>query len=774
MIRKALIVLFLLPAIAAFAQTTPGPGFRQNFGTGWEFSRDTLSGWERINLPHTARVEPLVVTDQWQGICWYRKSFVAPDPFGKLFLYFEGVMQEATVWVNGRQVAFHQGGYTPFTADLTGSVKPGQKANVYVRVDNRDNPQVPPGKPLKELDFNYYGGIYRNVWLITKDKLYITDPVAAGKVAGGGLFIHFDSVSRQLATGLLNVSVQNDFGKKQAFSVKGTLTSPSGIITEFHSPEMEWAPSAEGNINLRIRVANPERWSVETPSLYTLDVTLVSGTKIRDRMVIKTGIRKAEVRGDGFYLNGEKIFISGTNRHQEYPYVGYALPDHAQYRDAFRIKEAGFNFVRLSHYPHSESFMNACDELGLLVMDCIPGWQFFGDSVFRRNSFQDIRDLARRDRNHPSVIFWEVSLNESSMTDDYMTEANRILREELPVPGTVTAGWLDHPAYDLFIPARQHAKAPDYWNTYAQRNRKILIAEYGDWEYYAQNAGFNQTAFGNLKEEERTSRQLRAYGEKRLLQQAYNFAEASSSNRIGWNTLGEANWLMFDYNRGYSPDLESSGISDIFRIPKYAFWFYRSQRSADRLNPFTGPMLHIASEWNAASSPQVTVYSNCSEVALYLNNTLIGRQKPLRNRFTENLAHPAFVFDLGTFRAGELRAEGYTGGQMLAADTVRTALQPASVVLSCDFSGRSLRADAPDLIFVYARVTDANGTLCPEAVNPVVFSVEGEDATLIGQNPMNAEAGIATILLRTETFRKPVRIKASAAGLAPAEYLIRP
>ncbi|MCW4468563.1 DUF4982 domain-containing protein [Flavobacterium sp. MFBS3-15] len=777
--KKTLLAIIIAAQFTACHKPVTVTRTKQDFGSGWQFIRDNDPATAAtVNLPHTARVEKLVPINQWQGDCVYTKTFgVEPLAGQKLFLYFEGVMHEAKVFLNGKEVAHHKGGYTPFTVDISEHAKAGSNA-IEVRVNNEDNPVIPPGKPIKTLDFNYYGGMYRNVYLITTNKVYITNAVAADMTANGGVFIHFDEVSAESASGTLKVHVQNDYDVVKPVTIKAKLTDVNDREYQFSQSETTVQAGKHGTALLNITLDKPFLWSVSDPLLYLLEVYVVSEGKVIDSYSTKTGIRKIEIKDDGFYLNGKKTFVNGTNRHQEYPYAGYAISDEAQYRDAVKIKNAGFDMVRLSHYPQSEAFLNACDELGILVMNCISGWQFFGNEEFVKNSQQEIRDLARRDRNHPSVFVWEVSLNESEMSEKYMKEANEILRAELPYKGIYTAGWMDNDNYDLFIPARQHGKAPDYWNNYNKGNRKIFIAEYGDWEYYAQNAGFNQTAFSNLKEEERTSRQLRSAGEKRLLQQAFNFMEAFNSNLKGKDksTIGHANWLMFDYNRGYSPDIESSGISDIFRIPKFAYYFYQSQRSPkEKLAPelVSGPMVHIATYWDAQSPTDVTVYSNCDEVALYLNDVLVAQQKPTRNQYSDRLQHPPFIFSLGKFTPGTLRAEGFINGKKVSEHNVSTPGAPKTIKIEVDRSGKGINTDKPDVVFVYAKIVDANNTLVNGSTLAVTFEIEGQDAEIIGGNTITAEEGIATIVLRTEKAKGPLLIKASAPGLPTTIHKIK-
>ncbi|MFC7669795.1 DUF4982 domain-containing protein [Hymenobacter humi] len=397
-------------------------------------------------------------------------------------------------------------------------------------------------------------------------------------------------------------------------------------------------------------------------------------------------------------------------------------------------------------------------------MDSTPGWQFFGNEEFAKNAMQNIRDMVRRDRNHPSIVLWEAALNETDMPKLFMDAAHRAVHEELPFAENVyTCGWLDY-AYDVFIPARQHLKAPDYFNKYA-KDKPLFLCEYGDWEYYAHNAGFNQTTFSGLKESERTSRQLRGQGERALAQQALNFQEAHNDNFRG-PAVGDANWLMFDYKRGYATDIESSGISDIFRLPKFAYYFYQSQNGpvAGR-NDFGKPMVYIANYWQPTSSKQVVVYSNCEEVELQLNGKTVARQRPDATMFADRLAHAPFTFAVPAFAPGTLRAVAYRNGKSAATTERRTPGAAHHLQLTYDRSGRD--AAPQDVVFVYASVVDANGTVLPEATAAIRFAVQGA-AELVGDNPVKAEAGIATVLLKTGLTKGPLQLTATAEGVPEA------
>jgi beta-galactosidase len=707
--------------------------------------------WEQVTLPHTARVEALVAgknSPQWQGLCWYRKTFDLPanTKDKQIILRFDGAMNVAEVWINGQSAGKFMGGYLPYVMDISSLAKAGEINLIAVRLDNRDNPITGP-KPLVDLDFNLHGGLYREAHLIIKDRLHITDSILADKLAGGGVFVTFPEVSKDSATISIKTHLKNSDNRPRRFTLKNTLLDAEGkVVASLEANAEALSAGGDQEIAQQIRVAMPKLWSPNSPYLYLVRTELVADGKTIDAEETRIGIRRIEITKEGFRINGEKMFLRGANRHQEYPYIGNALSAAAQYRDALKIKEAGFDYIRLSHYPQSPAFMDACDELGLVVMNCLMGWQYFGkDAAFAEQKYQECRQLLRRDRNHACVVMWEVSLNESDMPKPFIAKTHAIAHEEYPGDQCYTSGWTK--GYDVFIQARQHGGCAKI------KDLPCVVSEYGDWEYFAQNAGLEQGKWKDLQPAARNSRQLRGDGEVRLLQQALNFQEAHNDN-LKTTAFADGIWVMFDYNRGYAPDLEASGVMDIFRLPKFGYWFFRSQRDPGELiagKPI-GPVLFIADYWTSDSPREVRVFSNCEEVALQLNGNLIERRKPDTTRISTHTKHAPFTFDVLRFEPGALKAVGYIRGREVTAHERRTPGAADKLSLRFDLSDRPFAAEGKDAVFCHADLLDAAGTIVPSGEYPVFFGTDGQ-ASLVGQNPIAIEAGTATALLEGETAK---------------------
>jgi beta-galactosidase len=741
---------------------------KQNFNNEWNFKLLTASeidsayfqknintnSWEKIQLPHTPKLEPEIVNDQWQGICWYRKNFNLTDNLkGKrLYVKFEGAMNIAEVWVNGEKLVMHQGGYLPFVVDFTHAANFDQENTIAVKLDNRDNPITGP-KPLNLLDFNTYGGLYRNVWFIAKDALHITDPILENKPASGGVFVTYPEVSKEIAKVHIQTHVRNENAHEVSFMVKNTLLKNNIEIASISSEPQNLGTNSTKEVVVEMQVNNPELWSPSAPNLYHLKTEIIQDGLMVDQEITRIGIKTMKFVGQDFYLNGQKTFLRGVNRHQEYPYIGYALSDNANYRDAKKIKEAGFDYVRLSHYPHTTSFMDACDELGIVTIDAILGWQYFSeDKEFQKHVFQTARDLIRRDRNHASVMAWEVSLNESWMPEVFIDSLTAIAHQEYPGNQCFTAGWQSY-GYDIYLQARQHRLEHYDKNLKKPYN----VSEYGDWEYYAMNAGLDQNNWGDLLQQERSSRQLRNAGETALLQQATNIQEAHNDN-LNTPAFADGYWVMYDYNRGYANDLEASGIMDIFRLPKPAYYFFKSQRDAD--DSFGAPMVHIANNWDKDSPLDVRIFSNCDEVELFLNETSLGRKKPDQNRLSTNLKHPPFTFMMDAFKQGKLEAKGYIKHQLVASHTIQTPEKASKIKVVIDNDYENLKTEISDVFFVHAYITDTHGTVIPNYSGEVTFSIIG-DAVLIGKNPVSCSAGIASIMIKTSANLNDIKISAT-------------
>jgi len=745
-----------------------------------EYPKINSLKWMSVSLPHPARYEEELNpgVNQFTGICYYRKQFIIPQNYKNKHLYFrfEGAMQTASVWINGKFITQHQGGYLPFTVQLDGYVNYDRKNEIVVRLDNRDNMNVPPGKPLAKLGFLYWSGIYRGAYLIATDRVYITDPIDANTIAGGGVFVRPENISAASADVSIKTQIKNASSITESLIVKQILTNNKTKVQQLlNSVKIDINGNSTKDLTQKIIVLHPALWSPDEPNLYSLTTQIWVGDKLTDNFSQKIGIRKLSyTRAGGFKLNDKPLRIIGTNRHQDCPYVGNALSEAMQYRDLKRIKEAGFNFVRLSHYPQDPAVYRFCDSIGLMLGDPIPGWQFFNNNeVFKNRVFADIREMIRRDRNHPSVIMWEVSLNETYPADSFRIRSAIIAHQEYPGDNFFTSG-------DTYAAKHTEWDVPyNSWNDPFGRPQDVqpdkagFVREYGDYEFGGSSS---------------TTRVNRGDGEKALLQNAWNFQWEHNllmgPKYYPW-TIGDASWAFFDGFESYSKTTSNWGSMDIFRLPKFSYYFFRSQLSPYK--PIFGaenrPMVYIANWWTKTNKPEkVIVYSNCDEVALYINGRLIKKQHPDAGPDTEygdydkggnpfdggngnNLPHPPYTFTNINWQPGEIMAVGYIKGKKVTQQIVNTPTVKTQIKLVEDTEGLPLVADGADAIFVRAQITDNKGTImCLDNETNVHFKISG-NGKILGPATVKANGGIASILVRADNKAGLINITATADKL---------
>lgn len=724
--------------------------FNTQFSNGWTLSIDDSFEQETdVTLPNIPVLASLNGQGNWVGKCCYRRTIKIASPHAneRYALYFGAAMHHAVVKLDGMQIGMHSGGYLPFEVDLGESVKDGAEHLLEVELSNEHDASIPPGKPYQDLDFCCYSGLYRGVELRRYASIHITDPVAANEIAGGGVFLRTLRIEEGVATLSVDVDIANLTTLRQRIDVLVEVVHPErGKVADFRQTlHIEDASKAQCQAQLLIEEA--ELWSPSTPILHQIHVSLLNTEgSILDRVVENHGFRIISFsRTDGFLINGERFRPRGTNRHQDHPYLGYALSDRAQYRDAMRIKEAGFDYVRLSHYPHSPAFMDACDQLGILVMNCIPGWQYLGGESFRQACYDNARDLIRRDRNHSCVVLWELSLNETAMDDAFIKELHRIGHEEYPGDQMATCGWMD--GFDVYIHARQHGGIHSWENG----DQAMVVSEYGDWEYYAANEGFDQITGAGLLDDNLNSRAFLGDGELKLRQQVINHIEALNDT-LGSPALFDGQWCMYDYPRGYHPDRAACGIMDFYRLPKWSYHFYRSQRDPDGccFLRACGPMVFIASNLGEDAPGEVIVFSNLDQVELLQNGKRVGILKKGDQQRWQHLPHPPYVFNIGDFCARELEAVGYLDCIVVARHCIGTPGEVAKLGLTLDSAlpeNISFTEEA-DVCFAYARLLDNKGHLCVTACESIEFEWKGKGGAIMGPKRISTEAGTACVMIR--------------------------
>lgn len=732
----------------------------------WDVEYDD-SAWERATLPHTIREEALMCSGgrNYQGESWYRRRFSVPAEYAgmDLVLELEGAMQRVDAWLDGKPLGVRLGGFLPVAFDLTG-IETGAEHVLVLKVDNSDMPDVPPGKPQGALDFCYFGGLYRDAWLHVMHPVHITSAVHAGRPASGGLFVHYRNVSAQSA--LVDVDVHFENCSTESKDVRVQLLLDGETV--YTGCEIALAPGDEHVEKAHFKLENPRLWHPHHPELYTLTARLVSAEGDLDEVSERIGVRTVEFRPEGFFINGEKLFLNGANRHQEYPYVGFAIPDAAQRRDVRLLRESGIISIRTGHYPQDKAFMDACDEMGLLCVIPTPGWQIHPSSVlFDELSYENTRRLIRMNRNHPSACLWEPILNETDYPEYFAKKQLEIVQEEMG-QDAAWAGCDSHYAY-----------AEHYTVHYGHRptpGKANYVREYGD----------NWTEqFGPMKTLRRVRRGANVSfymgGETALIRSAQEHFEHYVTLRLDENLSGAAMWAGIDHNRGYDESEGAVGMLDLQRLPKFQYQLYDAQQDI----ALAGPKCFIANDWTEDSPRDVHVYTNAPAARLLRNGKEIGVLTAKEgwanaNIYTERLVgvdlpdtvHPPIIFKDVPWEKGVLRAEAIVDGGVAAAYEVRTPETAKKLVLVPMWAGEETwTADGSDLMVVHAFITDENGTPVKTAEPMVNFRVEG-DAQIVGDgqawvhaNPMQAEAGAATALLRAGYTAGIVRLVAESEGL---------
>ena len=758
----------------------------------WRFHKGAMEGaetkefndkdWTVVSLPDGIEYLPTEASGciNYQGEVWYRKHFT-PDAVlkgKKLFLHFEAIMGKSKVFVNGKLLTEHFGGYLPVIADVTDVLDWNGDNVIAVWADNSDDPSYPPGKAQDVLDYTYFGGIYRDCWLIAHNNVFITDPNYENEVAGGGLFVAFGKVSDALAEVQLKIHVRN--ATKNPFSgrVEYMLLQPDGTEVARLSDKIQVKAGRATTVSDRMPVKQPMLWTPSTPTLYNLLVRVLDKEgNVIDGYRRRIGIRSIEFKGkDGFYLNGRPYGkpLIGANRHQDFAIVGNAVANSIHWRDAKKLKDVGMEIIRNAHCPQDPAFMDACDELGLFVIVNTPGWQFWNDAPeFAQRVYSDIRNVVRRDRNHPSVWLWEPILNETWYPADFAKNTRDIVDAEYPYPYCYSGSDSE---------ARGHENFPVYFAHPA--NMQDASKEIDPTKtYFTREWGDNVDDWSSHNS---PSRVARNWGEQPMRVQAQHYAcpyyPVTSYDVLYKQSpqhVGGCLWHSFDHQRGYHPDPFYGGLMDVFRQPKYSYYMFMAQRPAvknDR-NAGSGPMVYIAHEMTPFSGKDVTVYSNCDEVRLTFNKG--GKTytyKKDKNR--PGMPSPVITFpDVYDFMVDKafsrtqkqddvyLLAEGLIDGKVVATHKVVPARRPEKILLWMDNEGTDLKADGSDFVTVVAAVADKNGNIKRLNNYNIRFSIEGEGRLLGGPgvlaNPVPVKWGTAPVLVQSTLKPGKIRITAS-------------
>jgi beta-galactosidase len=771
----ALPLLALVGGMNRTAEAPTGLSFSMNGN--WLFGGQYTSGSESsfyddsnfapVTLPHT--VTRLSWQDwdyaAWQQVWIYRRHFAGGHlldphrPGNRILVDFDGVMVNASVAINDQVVATHQGGYLPFSAELTGKVTDGDNLLAVV-VDSRCLP-VPPvgvGRGPKSVDFYQPGGIYRDVRLRVLPQVFLSDLWAQ---PADVLTSHprvdiecaVDSAATSEASGTLLVQLFD--GQTQlAAQVVQVRTGSRGVSTA------RLSLTGFGPVKL---------WSPDSPKLYTVQATLNFpgiGSHMLSRRI---GFREASFQSEGFYLNGKRLQLFGLNRHQLYPYAGMAMPARVQRKDAEILKdEFNCNMVRCSHYPQSPAFLDACDELGLLVWEEAPGWHNVSMTPDWQNLvLQDVRDMVIRDRSRPSVVIWGTRLNETRDYPGLWTETKQAARElDRTRPSSGAMAFHDDIDWDEDVFA---------YNDYATDDKTgnvTLKPPFLELPYLVTEA----VGVESVKPQHFAWTDPPAW----LARQAALHAQAHSQARSDPAYSGLLAWAGFDYSSLLGPgpyDIKWAGVADGFRVPKPGAAIYQSQG-----DPAVRPVIIPVFFWEASGavptpSPTAMIASNCQRLEVFIGDLHVTSAVPaFDSPLYSSLAHPPFLVRLPTKipkPAPDLVVRGFAGGRQVA--ELRMSADPAGDTFTMTVDDTVITADGSDATRAVFRATDTHGNQRRFGSGQVTLGLSGP-ATLVGDNPFEfgRYGGLGAVWIRSQAGQPgAITLTASHPQLGQAEVRVR-
>jgi len=684
-----------------------------------------------ITLPHSNVTLPWHSFDdrEYQFVSVYRRRFRTPVAWrGKrVFADFDGAMTASTVVINGHAFPEYKGGYTPFSVELTGHLREGADNVLAVKLDSTERPDIPPfgGR----IDYLTFGGIYRDVRLRVVPQTLIENVCARPlRVLNAGRGLE--------ARCWLNGPVAA--GARLALE----LRDGARVLA---TNEVSVESAGTGYYNVAIdRASDVQLWDLEHPKLYQVLVKLSNPDGTEDEYTTSIGFREAKFTPAGFMLNGKHVKLRGLNRHQTFPFVGGAMPARVQRRDADILRrELKCNIVRTSHYPQSPAFLDRCDEIGLLVLEEIPGWQHIGDENWQDLAVRNVGEMIQRDWNHPSIVLWGVRINESQDNHNFYVRTNQLAHSLDDTRQTSGIRYL----YDSEL-LEDVFTMNDFGFPLRPPNHPLYL-----------NTEFNGHMFSTKRFD-----QVERVAEH-VLRHARVHNQLASDDRYA----GGIAWCAFDYNThgnfGSGDRICYHGVSDIFRIPKAAAGFYKSQCDpAEEIVLEPGFFWSSGDHSTAGGVGIVPICSNCDHLKIFVNGRLRKESEPDRAAYG-HLKYPPFLVEISDEPEwGDLEIEGYIGGKLVK--TVTLSGRGVDAALSLEADDRELMGDGRDATRVVLRLIDEYGNIRPMSSGAVQLTIAGP-GEIVGPNPFALSGGAGAIWVKTREGSGTIRLDAVLAGLNP-------